>query len=115
VNSLDAVNMFTNTNPARLLKMAKIKNGFADNLHWANHRLVVACSRTDLCPADASGAPCQQGYHVSTVDPETLAITTLAEGPRNPQFSGTSVGLLIGKTLWIGSHSSNKLAYRILN
>jgi hypothetical protein len=114
VNGLDMVTMFTNTNPANRLNGVKIKNGFADNIHWVGGRLVVAGPRTDLCAPTAGGVPCQEGYYVADVDPKTLAITTLAEGPANSKFSGTSVGLPVGKTLWIGSYSANKLAYRQL-
>ena len=107
-----AITSFTTTNPARKLKSVEIKGGLPDNIHWVNGRLIAAGARTDTCPAKANGFPCTNGYHVETVNPDTLAVTFLDKAPADPQFSGVSVALPIGKTLWVGSFSANKLGYR---
>ncbi|WP_340314588.1 SMP-30/gluconolactonase/LRE family protein [Rhizorhabdus argentea] len=107
-----AITSFTTTNPAKKLRSVEIKGGLPDNIHWVNGRLIAAGARTDACPAAADGFPCTKGYHVEAVDPETLAVTFLAKAPADPQYSGVSFALPVGKTLWVGSFSASKLGYR---
>jgi hypothetical protein len=113
VNSIDGVTKFTNANPAVRLTSVKFKNRIVDNLHWVGRRLIVAGTKTRPCPR--SPAPCPAGYYVDQLDPQTLSPKTIAEGGANMRFSITSVGLLVGNTLWLGSPSSNALAYRSLS
>ncbi|MEJ7935271.1 hypothetical protein WG907_13535 [Sphingobium sp. AN558] len=108
------ITSFTTTNPAKKLRSVEIKGGLPDNIHWVNGRLVAAGARTDTCPVKANGFPCMNGYHVETVDPETLAVTFLDRAPADPQFSGVSVAVPVGKTLWVGSFSASKLGYRLM-
>lgn len=107
-----AITAFTTTNPAQKLRSVEIKGGLPDNIHWVNGRLIAAGARTDTCPAKANGFPCTNGYHFETVDPQTLAVTFLDRAPADPEFSGVSVALPVGRTLWIGSFSANKIGYR---
>ncbi|MEJ7927450.1 SMP-30/gluconolactonase/LRE family protein [Sphingobium sp. AN641] len=106
------ITSFSTTNPARKLRSIEVKGSLLDNIHWVNGRLMSGGPRTDTCPAAADGTPCVDGYHVEVVNPKTLAVTFLTRRPANPQFSGVSFGLPVGKTLWLGSFTANKLAYR---
>jgi hypothetical protein len=115
VNSLDRVTKFTATNPAKTLDTVQLKNGFADNIHWVDGRLLVAGGRTDLCPPVAADIPCTAGYYVSELDPETMTLATVVEGAANDAFDGTSVGIVVDDTVWLGTYLDNKVAYRPLH
>ncbi|TCV67440.1 hypothetical protein [Neorhizobium sp. S3-V5DH] len=114
VTSQEGVTKLSNTSPATQLDTIKIPGGVPDNIHWVGEKLVVAGPRTDLCPPTAEGAPCLSGYHVSYLDPNSLSLKPLAKGAESPKYGGTSVGLPVGQTLWLGSYSSDRVAYREL-
>lgn len=112
VVSVYNVTAFSNTNPARVLASVRIPDGIGDNIHWVDGRLILAGVRTDLGPRGDDGAPTGEGYYVAEVNPHNLELTILARGPIDPDFSGASTGLPLNGTLWIGSHHSDRLAYR---
>jgi hypothetical protein len=114
VVSLYNVTAFSNTNPAKALATVRIPDGIGDNIHWIDGRLIVAGVRTDLGPRADDGTPTGEGYYVATVDPDSLELTIIARGPFHPEFTGASTGVPISGTLWIGSHHSDRLAYRPL-
>lgn len=114
VVSLYNVTAFSTTNPAKVLTTVRIPDGIGDNIHWVSGRLIVAGVRIDLGPKADDGTPTGEGYYVAEVDPDSLQLTFIARGPYNPEFTGASTGLPVDGTLWIGSHHSDRLAYRPL-
>lgn len=114
VTSIGTLTKFTNTNPAIRLRSTTVENVAVDNIHWSGNHLVVAGSRTDLCPPASDGAACPAGYRVLAVNPDSLAVTTLADGGKNEAFTGISAALPLGRKLWLGSYSANRLAYQML-
>lgn len=114
VSSFSKISAFTTTNPAKLINSVPIKGAIGDNIHWVGKQLITSGVRTDLCPPAAGGVPCMSGYRVSVVDPQTLALTTLVEGGDDSKFAGVSTALPVDGTVWMGSHSDNRIAYRTL-
>lgn len=114
VSTFSTVTAFTNSNPARTLRSAKVQGGVGDNMHWVGDKLIMAGARTDLGAPGADGIPSMKGYYVAAIDPETLAMTTLVEGPANPSFDGASAAVIVGDTVWIGTHAGDRVAYRQL-
>jgi hypothetical protein len=114
VASFTGITSFTNTNPSKRIANYDTRDAHPDNLHRVNGRLILAGQRTDVCPPAAGSEPCMGGYFVSSVNPDTLALTPIATGGINPGFSGAATGLPVGKTLWLGSYSASSVAYRTL-
>lgn len=94
-----------------------------DNIHWdAEGRLIAAGM---VAEEPACGGPfraiqgkvdlsCHRGWSVAAIDPKTLAVTPVASGPADPDFSNVSTGLILGDELWLGSFRASRLAWRKL-
>lgn len=94
-----------------------------DNIHWdARGRLIAAGM---VAEEPACGGPfravegkvdlsCHRGWAVAAIDPRTLAVTPVASGPADPDFSNVSTGLFVGDELWLGSFRADRLAWRKL-
>jgi hypothetical protein len=115
-----AVAIFSNSNPANLVRMVATPTFLPDNVHWVDGRLLVAGMNLDepACggriQAGSFDRTCPRGYVVAAIDPVTTAITTVASGPATPGYTGVATGLVVGATLWLGSFVADKLAYRTL-
>ncbi len=117
VVSMDGISKFeildiNGEKEVKLIKTQKINVGLGDNIHWYKDELIISASRLENCPNNKPDFSCMKGYHVSTINPETLKITTILKGENSDKFSGVSVVLPIGNTLWFGSFTGNVIAYR---
>jgi hypothetical protein len=82
---------------------AVVELGFGpDNMHGGPGGLLIA------------GQASATLGKVVAFNPETLALTAVADIPLTARFPGLSVALSLGKTLWLGSHSGDRIAYRPL-
>jgi hypothetical protein len=59
-------------------------------------------------------AACPRPFVVKAIDPDTLEISNLAEGPANAKFSNVTMALPVGGELWIGTFAGDRVAYRSL-
>jgi hypothetical protein len=117
-----AVAIFSNSNPANLVRMVSTPAFNPDNVHWVDGRLLVAgmnldepaCGGRIQVENRVANFTCPRGYVIAAIDPVTTAITTVASGPATPGYTGVATGLVVGKTLWLGSFTADKLAYRTL-
>ncbi|MDW0618047.1 SMP-30/gluconolactonase/LRE family protein [Mannheimia haemolytica] len=100
----------TNTNPAKEVARATLNYGVFDNLHWAGDKLITAGSRTQNC-GDTMTYECLKDYHITTINPDNLAIMPLYKGKYTQDFSGVSTVLPVGKTYYLGSFYRDKMAY----
>ena len=112
---------FSRANPGGgPLRFAQLKDFGPDNVRWtAGNRLITAGLIDDepACggrPKDEAGIRCPMGYAVATIDPQTMAATEIARGPRTPSFTGTAMAAVVGNDLWLGSFLADRLAYRAL-
>lgn len=94
-----------------------------DNIHWDGRGRLLAAGMVAEEPA--CGGPfrvverkvdlsCHRGWAVAAIDPRTLAVTPIASGPADPDFSNVSTGLVVGDELWLGSFRASRLAWRRL-
>lgn len=115
VSSFSRLSMFSNENPARPIKSVAIPHGIGDNLHWVGDMLIVSGVKLKSATNGANGPREPDGYYVASVDPRNLRLRIIAEGAYHSAFEGVSVGIPVGKTLWLGSHSANRVGYRDIN
>ncbi len=119
------VTVWSNTNPAKKLRQSEQMAILPDNLHFDAHgRLVTGgldradtgCGSVDhQSPFSLEAfAACPRPFSILAVDPQTMAVTTLATGPANPQFSNITMALAVGEELWIGTFVGDRVAYTAL-
>jgi SMP-30/Gluconolactonase/LRE-like region len=75
-----------------------------DNIHWdRNGKLLIAGpNRAD--PPTCDGAPCQAGWTVIRVDPETLAFSRLGGADGTAAMQRASAAIQVGNEIWVGSN-----------
>lgn len=90
-----------------------------DNIHWSAGHLLVAGMRLDepacgglraVVEGVADPMLCHRGWIVGEVKLGEGRIATVAYGTPQPGFNGLSAAALVGKTFWLGSFQSDRLA-----
>lgn len=107
--------------PSKPLRRAQVVGFTPDNVRRAADGSLLLGGMIDDQP-ECGGKPapvngrmiftCHRGYKVSVVDPATMTVRDVAQGPRNPSFSGTTTALHVGDELWLASLMGDRIAYR---
>ena len=111
---------YSRTDPSKPLRIAQLSEFAPDHVRLiAGNRLITA-GMIDAEP-ECGGAPqtpegiqCSRGYIVDVIDPQTMAVTERASGPRTPVFSGHAIAIPVGDELWLSSFNADRVAYRPL-
>jgi len=119
------VTAFSNTNPARVLRTTQTLAFVPDNLHMGpDGQLLTAGLIVDYPPCGnirgpdefdlAEFAGCPRPFIVQAIDPETMNGKAILQGPANDHFSNITMGLPVGKEIWIGTFAGDRVAYTVL-
>jgi DNA-binding beta-propeller fold protein YncE len=82
-----------------------------DNLTWTPDGKLIAAGIKGVngnCP-ETSSDPCLQGMMVAEVDPESLQVTVLHDNAGRALINGTSVGIQVGSSIYVGSFQGDRL------
>jgi hypothetical protein len=93
-----------------------IKTDFrTDNLRWGpDNKLLLAGPGVDPDCKAGPGVRCLGTPVVGALDPATMKLSIVYRGPPEPAFQGLSSALIVGKTLWLGSYMTDRVAYTAL-
>ena len=114
---------YSNTRPARLLRNTEPLAFGPDNLHMGSDGQLLTAGMILDYPACAkiggdadfsfeAFANCPRPFIVAAVNPKTMEVRQIADGPANPVFSNATMVLPVGDELWIGSFFSDRIDYR---
>ena len=115
--------VFSNSNPARVLRVSEPMTFVPDNLHRSNDgTLITAGLVVDYAACGAVSGPeefdlaefasCPRPFVVRAIDPQTMLGKDIARGPANERFSNITMALPVGNELWIGTFAGDRVAYR---
>jgi hypothetical protein len=111
---------YSRTDPSEPLRIARLTEFAPDNVRLIDGNRLITAGMIDDEP-ECGGAPktpegirCNRGYIVDVIDPQTMAVTELARGPRTPAFTGHAIAIPVGDELWLGSFNADRVAYRPL-
>lgn len=124
-SGLFTVTAYSNTDPARQLRVTDPMAFIPDNLHMGRDgQLITAGLVADHPPCGVIGdgedfkleefAACPRPFIVKAVDPKTMEAKDIARGPANKNFSNITMALPVGDELWIGTFAGDRVAYRSL-
>ena len=88
-----------------------------DNLRWAPDGKLLLAGPAFRGPAfdpscDPMAGSCGGGVPVvASLDPRSLAVHEIYHGPAEPDFKFISTGLIVGNTLWFGTHTADRIGY----
>lgn len=94
-----------------------------DNIQWFENGLITAGMRLfepacggyrKIVNGVADPMLCHRGYSVAFISLPSGKLTTIARGNPQEHFNGVSTGVVLGKTLWLGSYQADRLAYKQL-
>lgn len=122
-SGLSTIIAFSYSNPTTPLRTTRRLPITPDNVHMGSDgRLITAgmvnedatCgSIKDPATFDLEKiAACSRPMMAFTIDPATMLDTVLMRGPVSPAFSNATMVLPVGNEIWIGSFSSDRIAYR---
>lgn len=114
---------YSNSNPARKLRVTNELEFVPDNLHMGSDgRLITGgllAEDTECGSVRSPGvfnleafASCPRPFVVQAIDPQTMESTDLARGPANPRFSNITIGLPVGDEIWIGTFAGDRVGYQ---
>lgn len=116
------VTAFSNTNPARVLRRTEALTFVPDNLHMGGDgKLLTAgleledpqcgtVKRSDQFDLEEF-ASCPRPFTVVAVDPQSMQVDVVAEGPADARFSNITMAVRVGDALWIGTFAGDRVAY----
>jgi sugar lactone lactonase YvrE len=98
---------FRLTRGAKEPKRDEIPLGFRiDNIRWAKDGSLFGTGQAGV--GAGPGQPIQTV--VVRIDPKTMKVTELLRRPAVPGFSGGTVAVEVGKQLWVGSYTGDRIA-----
>jgi len=117
---------YSRSNPARQLRATELFNFVPDNLHMdSKGRLVTAGMLIEEPECGTWGGEetidfeklvsCPRSFTVVAIDPQTMEYSDLATSDAIPHFSNITMGLQVGKEIWIGTFAGDRIAYRSLD
>lgn len=125
-SGLQTVVAYEYANPSRQLRSTQQLPIIPDNIHMGpDGNLITAGTIVDVPECGGMPAPsefdieayaaCPRGFMALSIDPETMAVTTLAQGGSNAAFSNATMALQVGNEVWIGTFSGDKIAWVTLD
>ena len=107
-SSIRRYDLADTTRPAQVLQT----DFRTDNLRWApDGRLLLAGPGREAGCTPSPEKTCAQVAVVAALDPQDLKLTELLRAPPEPAFPGISSALIVGRTLWLGSYQSDRVAW----
>ncbi len=118
-SGVGAIFTIANSNPTRVLRRTRTMDFGPDNIVYdSNGYLLTAGMRIDepACAGQSPVSGCARGSIVSYIHPDTMVDTVIVDVPGNPEFNGATMGIIPGgREVWIGSFTSPRIAYQLLN
>jgi len=115
---------FSHSNPARQLRTTQRLPITPDNVHMGSDGQLITAgmvnedktcgSIKDPATFDLEKiAACSRPMIAYTIDPKTMQASELMHAPAHPAFSNATIALKVGKEIWIGTFSSDRIGYRV--
>lgn len=82
-----------------------------DNLHWSENGKILAAGAVHGTPGNCGTPPCAPPWSVLEIDPQSLAVRRLVGGDRLTGMLGVTVGIAVGREIWLGTYSGNRIGY----
>lgn len=114
-----AIFTIANSNPTRVLRRTRTMDFGPDNIKYdSNGYLLTGGMRNDepACAGQSPVSGCPRGSIASYIHPDTMVDTVIVNVPGNPEFIGATMAIIPGgREVWIGSFTSPRIAYQLLN
>lgn len=119
VSGASAIYTIANSNPTRVLRRTRTMDFGPDNIKYDSTGYLLTAGMRDDEPKCAGQSPvggCSRGSIASYIHPDTMVDTVIVNVPANTEFTGATMAIIPGgREVWIGSFTSPRIAYQLLN
>jgi hypothetical protein len=82
-----------------------------DNIRWGDDGLLYTAGSNYVPPEECKNPPCETGWSVVSIDPETLEIKRVTGVDQTATMQNASSALVTGNEIWVGTYSGDKIGY----
>ncbi len=94
------------------VKLEKIQISIRpDNIRWGEDGMLYTTGENYLPPEECNDPPCETGWSVISIDPETMKTRRVTEVVNTANMQKASVAIPVGNEIWIGTYSGDRIGY----
>lgn len=82
-----------------------------DNIRWGDDGMLYTVGGNYIDPADCPSMPCNTGWSVIRINPQTLSAVRVTGVDTTAALQGASSVIPVGKEFWIGTYAGDRIAY----
>jgi hypothetical protein len=82
-----------------------------DNLRWTSGGRLMVAGGNYVAPEACSTPPCNTGWSVYEIHPQTMSAKRVAGADQNAKLQGISVAEKVGSDIWVGTYSGDRVGY----
>jgi hypothetical protein len=82
-----------------------------DNLRWGDDGLLYTAGSNYVPPEECKNPPCQAGWSVLSIHPETLEIKRVTGVDQKATMQNASSAVAVGREIWVGTYSGDRIGY----
>lgn len=82
-----------------------------DNIRWGDDGLLYTAGNNQVSPEECSSPPCEAGWSVFSIDPETLSIKKVTGVGGGTDIQGASSAVAVDNEIWIGTYNGDRIGY----
>lgn len=82
-----------------------------DNLRWTDDGTLYTVGGDFVPPEECADPPCETGWSVIEIDPDTLEATRVTGVDEDAALQGASTALAVGDEIWIGTFQGDRVGY----
>ena len=83
----------------------------ADNVRWGDDGMLYTVGGNYVDPADCPSMPCNTGWSVISIDPQTLSAKRVTGVDQTAALQGASSVVPVGNEFWIGTYGGDRIGY----
>jgi hypothetical protein len=82
-----------------------------DNLRWGDDGMLYTVGSNYVPPEECENPPCQTGWSVLSINPETLEIKRVTGVDQTATMQNASSAVAVGNEIWVGTFSGDRIGY----
>jgi hypothetical protein len=82
-----------------------------DNIRWGDDGMLYTAGNNYVPPEECKNPPCETGWSVLSINPETLEINRVAGVDQTATMQNASSAVAVDNEIWVGTYSGDRIGY----